>query len=140
MKNFWLLVADASRARFFKGPYPHADLVEFHCLVNEEMRSKEGSLVSDRTGNFGNGNSADETQWRDESVASFVRAISTFVDKGRSSGEFDRLTIIAAPAVLGKLRKTFKPATKQLIIEEIVKDITTADPAHLQTYIANRPW
>lgn len=50
MKSAWIVVADASRARFFSAELPASPLCEIETLSNPEARLHEGDLISDRGG------------------------------------------------------------------------------------------
>ena len=50
MGQFWLVLANSSQARFFRGASPTANLREVHRLTNEAALMLEQDLASDRQG------------------------------------------------------------------------------------------
>lgn len=144
--TFWLVAADASKARFFKGASPRDELEEFESFDNEDARLKPGELNTDGPGRIddpsghgnvqGMGKSAVEVGGRkDEIIDSFSRTIAEFLRKARSRGDFTSLSIIAAPKFLGRLRNDLDPATQRVVLEEIGKNVTHQDPADLKAHL-----
>ena len=120
--HHWLLVANGSRARIIET----ADFEEIECFVNEKARLDERDLTSDGAGRFsadGHG-AADESHHKDDSILEFADAITEFLDGARNGGRLSSLSIIAAPKVLGLLRKKMDSPLKTLVKEEFDKDLT----------------
>lgn len=130
MSNIWVVVADASRARFFKADKPAGALDEIETLSNPEMRLHEGDLVSDRGGRGNSGNGAkhgygNANEAKDGSANRFAAEVCRHIEKGRNSQAFDRLYVMAAPSFLGMLRKHQSDALRGLIRDEVATDVTT---------------
>ena len=51
---------------------------------------------------------------------------------GISRGEFNQLVILAAPAVLGVIRKTLPAGLEKIVTKEIPKDVIGQDVAKIQ--------
>ncbi len=133
MRKTWVVVADRSRARIFSIAKPNGPLMELEDLVHPEARAHERDLTTDRPGRspdhnaLGNAHSA-----RDEQAQEFVREISQRLEKGRVHGELERLLVIAAPDVLGMLRKTMNGNLAKLVTLEIDKNVTQQSPADIR--------
>ncbi len=133
MRKTWVLVADRSRARIFSIAKPNAPLTELEDLVHPEARAHEGDLTTDRPGRspdhnaLGNANSA-----RDEQAQEFAREIAQRLEKGRVHGELERLLVVAAPDVLGMLRKTMNGNLAKIVTLEIDKNVTQQSPSDIR--------
>jgi protein required for attachment to host cells len=146
MSNVWVVVADASRARFFRGSSINKPLEEFHDMVNEEMRQDELDLVTDKPGRFHDdttGNtpqrSSAEPTARQHSKESFGKDIGKFIEKNRASGKFKHISLIAEPKLLGYIRKEFSNATEEAILEEVNKNLTQQDEETIRGKLTRLP-
>jgi len=146
MSNVWVVVADASRARFFRGSSINKPLEEFHDMVNEEMRQDERELVTDKPGRFhddSSGNtpqrSSAEPTAKEHSKESFGKEIGKYIEKHRASGDFKHISLIAEPKLLGYVRKEFSNATEESILEEVNKNLTQQDEETIRGKLTRLP-
>ena len=148
MSDFWVVVADATKARFFRGSSPNTPLEEFHDLVNEEGRGDEHDLVTDKEGRFhddqggtrkGSPRSSTEPSAKEHSVDEFAKSIADFLDRKSSQNAFEHLSILAEPKVLGRLRKTVASHTREKILEEVTKNLTKADEETIREHLERLP-
>ena len=148
MSDFWVLVADASKARFFQGTSPNSELTEFHDLVNEESRRDELDLVTDKPGRFdddigghqtGRPRSSAEPSARENEVDEFVRRITKYLNQQSSQGKFEHLSVIAEPKVLGRLRKGLASHTEEKVLEEVTKNLSKASEEEIRQHLERLP-
>ena len=143
MGNFWVVVADAALARVLEGASPVATLKEIDRIEHPEGRLHEGDLVTNDPGswedssgrtanNQGPNRSSFERRVEEEEDAKFAREIVRYLDDARNHGRFERVSIIAAPSLLGDLRKAMGSPLKKMILEEINKDLTQASVEDIQ--------
>jgi protein required for attachment to host cells len=138
MATAWVVVADATRARILSAEKPASELKELQTLTHPAARLHEGDLTSDRPGRDRNGSTSGShdvghtTDAKQEEAIRFAGKVTEAVESGRASGKFKKLYIIAAPTFLGLLRKHYSSATRQLIAEEIDKNVTTNDLAKIR--------
>jgi protein required for attachment to host cells len=140
MSNTWIVVADACRARFFSADKPAGPLQEIETLSNPQARLHEGDLVSDKSGRdsdrngsshgFGNANSAKE-----ETANRFASEVCAHLEDGRQRKAFGKLYVMGAPAFLGMLRKHQSTGLRNLISDEIAKDLTTQTPERIRAQL-----
>jgi protein required for attachment to host cells len=140
MSSTWIVVADACRARFFSADKPAGPLSEIETLSNPEARLHEGDLVSDRNGrdtataggshSLGNANTA-----KQENANRFAGEVCAHLESGRQRHAFDKLYVLGAPAFLGMLRKHQSNALRNLISDEIAKDLTTQTPERIRAQL-----
>lgn len=136
----WVLVADASRARFFAAEKPASPLAEIQDLTYPEARLHEGDLVTDKQGrdrNPGRGGHGvgSEASHKQEGADRFALMVCNELESARNTDAFRKLYIVAAPAFLGLLRKHQSSALKQLIASEVDKNLTTRDPPAIRTHL-----
>jgi protein required for attachment to host cells len=140
MTNTWIVVADACRARFFSADKPASPLREIETLTNPQARLHEGDLVSDRSGrdsgangsshDFGSGKRAKE-----EIANRFASEVCAHLEYSRHRNTFDKLYVMGAPAFLGMLRKHQSAGLRNLISDEIAKDLTTQTPERIRAQL-----
>jgi protein required for attachment to host cells len=130
MHKTWIVVADASYARFFNANKPTGPITEIETLSNPVNRLHEGDLVSDQGGrdsNRGGGSHGIDAGGaaKTESANRFAAEVCRHLEKGRQKKSFDRLYVMAAPGFLGMLRKHQSRALRDLIRDEVAKDLAT---------------
>jgi protein required for attachment to host cells len=130
MSSTWIVVADASRARFFTAEKSAGPLFEIQTLSNPEARLHERDLVTDRRGRK-NGGSVTKT----ETANRFANAVCSHLENGRHSQAFRKLYILGSPNFLGMLRKHQSSSLRSLIREEIPKDLTTQSPERIRAQL-----
>lgn len=126
----WILIADGARARILEGtgkgrefhPLPSFD------LSNETPPSRE--LGSDRPGRVveSHGAARHAVEPRHDLHRSletlFAHQLADILDRRLSDGSFDRLVVVAPPAMLGDLRKSLSGPLREKVVAEIAKDLT----------------
>lgn len=148
MKKFWLVAADASRARFFEASSPNGSYTELESLENEDARKKGSELNTDGPGRMDDpsahngtpgkmGRSATEESGRkDQIIDEFAGEVVDKLRKAHAQGKFDQFSIVAAPEFLGRLRKKMDSTTKKALLEDIGKNVTDHDPAEIQSHLS----
>ena len=144
MPKVRILVADASKARFFKVESPMGELIELETAVNPKGRLHNGDIATDRPGRQADsmdvGRSAMEepTEPKDAELQKFARELAHKLESQRSSGEMEKLYLVAPPKFLGELRKHLKPEVRELIAEEIRKDVSQLGARDLRKHLPER--
>jgi protein required for attachment to host cells len=148
MSTFWVVVADSSKARFFRGRSPNSELEEFNDLVNEQARQHEGDLTTDKEGRFhddqgdtrpGAPRSSTEPSAKDHEADNFAKSVAEYLDRHSGPGDFKHLSVIADPKFLGRLRKTLSEQTKDRILEEVNKNLTKAREPQIRENLTKLP-
>lgn len=148
-KNFWVLVGDGSRARFFRGKSPNSELEEFNVLDNPITRQHEGDIVSDQPGQFRDdaargqdkqtGMSSGETRVKENEMKKFAKRVAKELDRASSQNEFKHLSVVAEPKFLGNLRKALKKSTRKKVLEEVSKNLAEADEETIRSQLEKLP-
>ncbi len=126
MRKTWVVVADRSRARIFSVATPKGPLDR-----TRRPRAPRGARTRTRLDQRSTG-TLDRSHTRSErrtahaiSRRTSSRARSRSTGDGRvEHGELERLIVVAAPDVLGMLRKTMNGNLAKLVVLEIDKNVT----------------
>ncbi|HYW03930.1 MAG TPA: host attachment protein [Gammaproteobacteria bacterium] len=146
METVWVVAANATRARIFSGEAGRlsAVLEEIEDLVHPESRMHDRDLTSDLPGrtyeSYGAARHAIEepTTPRQHEVERFVGRIGDVINRGRRDGRFDKLYLVAAPELLGRLRKALDPETAKRIADEIRKNVSSESADGIRAYLPDR--
>jgi protein required for attachment to host cells len=87
-----------------------------------DLTSDAPGRVHDRLGSARHSMEPD-TGVKEEQRRRFVKEIVQRLETGRLKSEFDQLVLLAAPAVLGVVRKTLPGELQKTVIREIPKDV-----------------
>ncbi len=146
MSNILVVAADTTCARIFKASSSKGPLEEKDVLVHPENRLSEKDLISDRKGStfssHGSGRStySKHTDTKDQGTKEFISEINDYLVRLEANNEFKQLIIIAAPKLLGTLKKQLNSGLQKCITYELNKNITKLNAeeirSHLPKYLA----
>lgn len=124
----WIVVAEASCAKFFETDNNGVDLRMVREFRHPDSRKKTGELTSDKPGrafdSIGRGRHAEErgdAHVHEQQV--FAHELAVFLDKARSDKRFENLIIVAGPHFLGELRQIISASLKKCVTKEVGKDL-----------------
>ncbi|MGF1641380.1 MAG: host attachment protein [Rhodospirillales bacterium] len=142
----WVVIADGARARIAVNEGAGKGLRPALRRDFAASRLPTSDLVSDRPGRYAGGGAVashgvePQTDRHDHEKTQLVRDVAAAIERGADRRAFDRLVLVAPPAILGKLRTALKARTRRLIAAEIGKDLTRLSlremPQHLADAIA----
>lgn len=145
MAKTWIVVADASRTRIFEVLDRDETLQELEDLVNPAGRQGERDLRTDNRGRFyGRGEQLQghtampNTDPMTHENQLFAKTVTQHLERGRTENRYDRLCLIAAPKFLGLLRENLSKDAKNLVYEELDKDISWFDGRKVQQYVREK--
>lgn len=129
MKRTWILIADGSGARILEA-------------LGESRGFFEHAVASGRYPYRGENvphNPALEERLRPTKALDglFASQLSTMLDSRLKSRSFDRLVLVAPPAMLAKLRKMISPAVRQTVATEIEMDLTDIPTSEIAQHLAD---
>ncbi len=131
--TIWVMVADASRARFFKSDNRNGALEEMEDRLHVESRLKGRDLETDGPGRSfdraGQGRHAmgKEVDVKTHEAQRFAHELCDYLDQAAARNEFDRLYVMAAPTFLGMLRECLANNARKRVAGEISKDMVNQD-------------
>ena len=129
MKTNWILVANQAEVQIYSSDRLPGNLSLVDVLSNKKGTAHPRDLVSDAPGRAfdsrGSGRHAMEpnTGVKEKQRRKFVKKMVGRLQLARVKGDFDQLVLLAAPAVLGVIRKTLTPDLEKTVIKEISKDL-----------------
>lgn len=142
--NTWVLIANSNKARLFSTERVGEEMVRVREFEHPESREKGSDIVSDRPGHYqskgtGHGAFVDPTDPKQHEADVFAGELAGILDKGRTNNEYKRLVVAANPHFMGLLNKHMDTHTRDMIISDIKKDLTTFEdrelPDHLKAYL-----
>ena len=141
MPTTWIVAADASRARILQVT-DRERLVEVEDLTNPQGRLHNREINTDAKGRFagpdrpGGHSSGDEDHTVDHYNEMFAKRIAEYLDHARNEHRYDQLVIVAAPKVLGLMRKELGKEVGKLVAEELPKDLSWFNAREIERYFA----
>jgi len=138
MSTIWILVANQAEAQVYSASRLPGSLAPVYSLVHEEGKAHARDLVSDAPGRvhdrMGSGRHSMEadTGVKEEARRRFAKEIVTRLKSDYLKANFDRLVVLAAPGVLGVIRKTLTGDLEKAVIKEISKDVAGQDIFRIQ--------
>ena len=143
MGSIWIVVADSSRARIFTAETGHSAMVEIQTLAHPAARLHEGDLVSDKAGREWDGGATShdmdgESGAKQEEAVRFASEVCQVLESGRTSGQFDKIYVIAAPGFLGTLRKQQSSSLQKLVCAEVPKNMANHDISDIRKHLPER--
>ncbi|WP_428648917.1 host attachment family protein [Roseibium sp.] len=128
-RHGWVVVADGTKALFLRneGDAKFPNLRIFQKKEQENPPNRD--QVSDRPGRFNDSSqphrsAASETDWHRLAEDRFAADLADLLYKRAHKGDFDNVILVAAPSVLGEVRKHLHKEVASRVIAEIDKDLT----------------
>ncbi|MHA1559397.1 MAG: host attachment protein [Alphaproteobacteria bacterium] len=142
----WILIADGTRAKIVANPGPGRGLQEVPGQSLEASNLLGRDIMADRPGRthdrFGPASHAMEptSDPRRLEKNRFAAALADSLHKSLEQKAFERLVLVASPAMLGDLRAAISASVAGVVTGEIPKDLTQLPvrdlPKHLETVLA----
>jgi len=129
MNTIWILVANQAEAQIYSANRLPGGLTLVRTLSHAEGAAHARDLTSDGPGRvhdrMGSARHSMEpdTGVKEEERRRFVKEMVDWLKAAHLKGEFDQLVLLAAPAVLGVIRKTLAGDLANTVIKEIPKDV-----------------
>ncbi len=125
--QFFLVIANSAQAKLFRGASPTGTLEEFSELTNDAAQMQEEDVVTHKAGRrHDNGmghRSAMERDPVEHEVDDFAKTVASQLEQLRTSGELHSLSVVAEPQFLGKLRGELTPSLRDIVLEEVAKNV-----------------
>ena len=139
----WIVFAEQGRTRVFESSRGQA-VRNVRDVVHAEGRLHDSELETDRAGSgfsrVGPGRTSKQKEETsvEHSTRLFVTEIAHYLDKARHLGQYTDLKIVAAPAILGELRKHLSEPTLAMVSTTIDKDLARASTRDLHHFMAEQ--
>ncbi|MGM0767259.1 MAG: host attachment protein [Pseudomonadota bacterium] len=139
-----IVVADASKARYFDLDPKTRSLTELDADINPEGRMHRGDLTRDDRGEHqssdgkAQGTMEPSTDPQDVQLERFSKTIVQRLESARTGGEIESVWLAAPPRLLGRLREDMKPPLRSVVKKEFDKDLTGLGTDELYDRMADR--
>ncbi|MCP5374379.1 MAG: host attachment protein [Hyphomicrobiales bacterium] len=126
----WILVADGARARIFRNDGPDRGLQRAIASNFGAPRAPDRAYGTDRPGRARRGPGgppqgfAPAVDWHRYEKTRFARDMAALLNRHALRRSFDRLVLVAPPAVLGDLRRNLDKPALAAVTAEVAKDLT----------------
>lgn len=133
MSKVWVVVAGDAKARILTRDETTETLIEVHELVSFDAYVPEKSLVSDKPGRAFDSNGKGrhamgyKTDPKEQVSIRFAKELADYLETNRQKKVYIKLYIIAAPHLLGLLRKELSKGVSELVLLEIDKNLVAQD-------------
>ena len=133
MIKTWVLVANQAEAQIYSADRVPKNLTLVETLIHEEGAAHARDLTSDSPGRvhdrmgLARHSMEPDTGVKEEGRRRFVKEMVGRLESAHFHGDFDRLVLLAAPAMLGVIRKTLSSKLIKAVIKEIPKDVIGQD-------------
>lgn len=154
MQTTWIVAADSSRARIFEVHGPQDHLREIEDFANPAGRSSDSEVSSGNLGRFGGKTGGRAAPYQagggrantgepdvgpvEHATDLFSKTVSNYLDKARTEHRYDKLCLIAFPKFLGLMRQNLSKEVRQLVEDEVSKDISGLEAREIEDYVKNR--
>ena len=143
MATTWILVANASQAKLYANTGPRKGLVLIKDLQHPESREKAADLVSDRPGQMhspgvGQRASQPKTDPKTNEARSFAQELARELNHGRSSGQLERIILVAPPAFMGLINEKLDGPTANMVSDRFEKGYTKTPEKELAGHLESR--
>lgn len=130
----WVVVADGEKALFLRnnGDEKFANLdvfreEEHENPPNREWKANRAGRLSDAGSNHKS--KVEDTDWHQLEKERFASDLADILYKQAHKGKYSDLIIVAAPQILGEIRKNLHKEVQERIVGEVDKDLTN-HPVH----------
>jgi protein required for attachment to host cells len=142
MVKAWVLVANHTHARLFEAEKrADGELHEIEVLSHPEGRMRDRELVSDAPGRafdsagLGRHAVSNSKELRHQGAERFAREIAHTLERGRQEGRFEKLYIVAEPAIVGNLRSAMSSPTLATVAGESRKNLVTCKAEEIRAQL-----
>lgn len=143
MRETWVVVADAGRARIFGLDRDTGSLSEREDYAHNEARLARRRLVSDRQGQLTSSTGrhhavGTEVSPREQEDRHFAADIAGRLNDARAAGALERIMLVAPPKFLGLLREGLDDITRKRVDVELALDLTSLGTDEIRERITGR--
>lgn len=138
MKTQWIVVANASQARFFTRDSATAALVALTPMSHPASRAKGSELADDRPGHEATDNSpggnrfAPRSDPRRKEHRRFAREIADRLDEALADDAFKSLWIVASDPFLGELKPALSAPVRHRLQLAVDSDFTSLEVGEIE--------
>lgn len=141
MAETWIVVADSTSARIFT-PAKQGDKIEqVQELIHAASRAQERELATDSPGRVfdsegeGRHSMSKSVSPKEHEARKLCKRLADEIETARAQTRLDRIVLIAAPSLLGELRKMLSNQSSRLIVKGIDKNLAQMDESEIVKHL-----
>ncbi|MBU2959833.1 host attachment family protein [Citreicella sp. C3M06] len=128
-QDTWVVVTDSEKVLFLRNLTDHADPNLDVMEKDEQENPSDREQGANRPGRMGDGgpgqkSALDDTDWHELQKERFAADLAERLYAEAHKGAFQRLVLVASPAVLGDLRAALHKEVTDRIVAEVPKTLT----------------
>ena len=136
-----VMVADGGKMLLFRNEgdadYPHLEVETAAENANPPTHDQASDAPGRAFASVGGARSAmGETDFHDQQEDRFAADAVALLNKRALANDYEKLIIVAPPAVLGEMRKHYHKALQERLVGEIGKDLTGHHPPDIEQAIS----
>lgn len=125
MTSTWICVAGGARAQFY------------HCGgPGREIEPSLGYEISGPASLHSVGLAAIDEDWPEVEKQRYAGRIAKQLSHAAARHSFQRLILVAPPAMMAELRRQLDELARGLVVIEVVKDLTRATPREMHRHLS----
>ncbi len=136
----WVLIADGEKALILEN---HGDAEAPHLKVrrkeeheNPPAREQAANRPGRMSDSQGNRSAFQDTDWHELEKTRFAKELAALLYERAHKGLFSKIVLVAAPHVLGDLRKELHQEVSDKVVGEIAKTLTNHSLDEIETRVA----
>lgn len=137
----WVMVANASQAKFFSNTGPQRGLQLIKEMAHPESREKTSNMVSDRSGSrngTGHGAFTQATDPKHHEAERFAQEVTRELEQGLAKKAYDRLILVASAPFVGLINHRLPGQVRSKLSESIDKDYTRLPATELTAQLKSQ--
>ncbi len=128
-KGTWVLIADGEKALVLENQTDHEDPFLTVLTKEEQENPPDREQSANRRGRFNDGSgvhrsAVEDTDWHQLAKDRFADDLAEMLYKRAHRNAFSEIVIVAAPGVLGELRRKMHQEVRSRVIGEVPKTLT----------------
>ena len=141
MSNILVIAADNTCARVFRATSSKGSLEEEIVLTHPENRLQDKDMTSDRSGysfsssGYGRRSLSKSEDPKEHEIKLFVNEINEYLHSLEKKNDLNQLILIAAPKLLGLLKKHLSSSIQEHITYELNKNIAKMNADEIRMYL-----
>lgn len=139
MEGTWFVVADSVRARVFALDKRGQRLTQVQELNHPQSRWHEGetdmpvgTLEKQSPGRY---DLSESVSPKEHGAWKLCKAVADMIETARVQGRLKRLILVAAPQLMGELRKTLSDQAKLLVAKELDKNLASMEESDILAHL-----
>lgn len=139
----WVINTNTNACRIYNYIKHPPQLILFKEITHPENKLKNIDLTSDKPGHYktrdpSRGSYSPRHQAKENEIDKFSREIALELNKERKDKDYEKIILIAPPHMMGLLLKHFNKHVRELISNQITKDLFHYTESELLSFLRDK--